>query len=177
MTSVAEILITPRKPEKINKRRFFAKHRGNTPWSRFLYFLLSKTWMVIMDDVRTLLAMRLAGSRMKRGTYKSKDSFHAGLSVLRATDVEHARSPSTATIAKGSGRLKSSRFARPVAPVTARRSAELINKERKRTGQLNDVLGVAASVSAPSRTASSHTYPLLAIGLDPRLDLGSTLCC
>lgn len=130
-----------------------------------------------MDDVRTLLEMRLAGSRMKRGTYKSKDSFHTGLSVLRATDVEHVCSPSTTTTANGSGRLKSSRFARPVAPVTAHRSAELINKEGKHTGQFNDMLGVAASVSAPSRTASSHTYPLLAIGLDLRLDLGSTLCC
>jgi len=116
-----------------------------------------------MDDVRTLLAIRLAGSRMRRGTYKSKDSFHAGLSVLRATDVEHARSPSTTTTANGSGRLKSSRFARPVAPVTAQRSAELISKDGTRTGQFNDVLGVAASLSAPSRTASSHTYPLLAM--------------
>lgn len=130
-----------------------------------------------MDDVRTLLEMRLAGSRMRRGTYKSKDSFHTGLSVLRATDVEHACSASTTTTANGSGRLKSSRFARPVAPVTAHRSVELINKEGKHTGQFNDVLGVAASVSAPSRTASSHTYPLLAIGLDLRLDSGSTLCC
>jgi len=130
-----------------------------------------------MDDVRTLLAMRLAGSRARRGTYKSKDSFHAGLSVLRATDVEHACSPSTTTIANGSGRLKSSRFARPVAPVTARRSAGLINEKGTRTGQFNDVLGVAASVSASSRTASSHTYPLLAIGLSLRLDLGTKLRC
>ncbi len=110
-----------------------------------------------MEDMRTLLVARLAGSRMEGRTHKSKDSFHTGLSVLRATDVEHACSPSMTTTASGSGRLNNSRFARPVAPVTAPRLAELINNtEETRTGQFHDMLGVAASGSAPSRTASLH---------------------
>ena len=73
--------------------------------------------------MQTLLVARLAVSCMEGRTHKSKDLFHTGLSVLRATDVKHACSPSMTTTASGPGRLNNSRFARPVAP----RLTELIN--------------------------------------------------
>ena len=110
-----------------------------------------------MEDMRTLLVARLAGSRMEGRTHKSKDSFHTGLSVLRATDVEHACSPSMTTTASGSGRLNNSRFARPVAPVTAPRLAELINNTEERVSFIACSGSLRLGQHRHARRAYTHT--------------------
>lgn len=73
-----------------------------------------------MEDARTVLIRELGESegREKWRAYISKDSFQGGLRVLRRIAVVETVSPSTMMIAKGSGRLRSSRLARPVAPET-----------------------------------------------------------
>lgn len=76
--------------------------------------------------------------------YNSKDSFQGGLRVLRRTAVEATCSPSTTTTANGSGRLRSSRFARPVAPVTVGEvNNQVIRKGGEtRTGEFEVVFGI-----------------------------------
>lgn len=70
------------------------------PWFCFLNFFWSKIWTATTDASLTVT---------------SKLSFQYGLSVFLMTEVVCVCSPSTVTIANGSGSLKTSRLARPSA--------------------------------------------------------------